>query len=139
MDFYISTDKNKLNINAIQQYISIESYWGKGRTKEETQMTIDNSLCFGLYDRNDDQMGFARIVTDYVVFAYLMDIIIFPKYQGNGLGKKLVDHIMACELIQRVTTIALKTKDAHNLYKRVGFKTVGNSELWMSIDRQELV
>lgn len=139
MDFSISTDKTKLNLDAIHQYIGSESYWGIGRTKEEVQITIDNSLCFGIYDSNDHQMGFARIVTDHLVFAYLMDVIIFTKYQGKGLGKQLVNYMMNHEVIKKVGTVALKTKDAHALYEKHGFKKVGNSELWMSIDRVKLL
>ncbi|MFH6603778.1 GNAT family N-acetyltransferase [Maribacter algicola] len=138
MDFYISNDKSKLNIAAIQQYIGRESYWGMGRTMEEVQRTIDNSLCFGLYNTSGGQMGFSRIVTDYVAFAYLMDVIIFPEYQGRGLGKELVKHMMDHEVIEKVQTVALKTKDAHGLYERFGFKRVGDSPYWMSIDKIKL-
>lgn len=139
MDFTISTDKTKLNVDAIHQYIDSESYWGKGRTKEEVQITIDNSLCFGLYNTNDNQIGFARIVTDYLVFAYFMDVIIFTKYQRKGFGKHLVNHIMNHEVVKKVGTVALKTKDAHSLYEKHGFQKVGDSSLWMSIDRVKLL
>lgn len=138
MSIYISTDKDKLDIAKIHQYISVESYWGKGRTIEEVKTTIENSFCFGMYDRNDNQIGFTRLVTDYALFAYLMDVIIFPEYQGKGYGKKLVAHIMSHELLNKVKTVALKTKDAHELYAKHGFKVVGNSSLWMSIDKIRL-
>ena len=88
-----------------------------------------------MYDQNDNQIGFTRLVTDYVLFAYLMDVIIFPEYQGSGYGKKLVAHIMSHEIIKKVKTVALKTKDAHELYAKHGFKVVGDSPMWMSIDK----
>ncbi|QXP54400.1 GNAT family N-acetyltransferase [Cellulophaga sp. HaHa_2_95] len=138
MSFVISTDKDKLDIKKIHQYISVESYWGVGRTIEEVKTTIDHSFCFGIYDKNGEQIGFSRVVTDQILFAYLMDVIIFTKYQGNGYGKHLVDFMMNHELIKKVKTIALKTKDAHSLYERHGFKKVGNSDFWMSIDKIKL-
>ena len=138
MTNYISTDKRKLDVDKIQQYISTESYWGKGRTLEDVQTTIDNSFCFGMYDEHNNQIGFARLVTDYILFAYIMDVIIFTEYQGNGYGKIMVDHIMNHELIKKVKTVALKTKDAHSLYERHGFKKVGDSAFWMSIDKIKL-
>ncbi len=138
MSIVISTDKNKLDIHKIQQYIGVESYWGKGRTVEEVKTTIDNSFCFGLYDEYGNQMGFSRVVTDQILFAYLMDVIIFTEYQGKGYGKKLVDYMMDHELIKKVKTVALKTKDAHSLYERHGFKKVGDSDFWMSIDKIKL-
>tara|TARA_R110000765_G_scaffold163614_1_gene268532 strand:- start:195 stop:611 length:417 start_codon:yes stop_codon:yes gene_type:complete len=135
MSIYISTDKGKLDVSKIHQYISVESYWGKERTIAEVKTTIENSFCFGMYDQNDNQIGFTRLVTDYVLFAYLMDVIIFPEYQGSGYGKKLVAHIMSHEIIKKVKTVALKTKDAHELYAKHGFKVVGDSPMWMSIDK----
>ena len=138
MSFYISTEKSSLDVNKIQQYISNESYWGKGRTIDEVQTTIDHSFCFGIYNSDKQQMGFARLVTDYVLFAYVMDVIIFPEYQGKGYGKELVTYIMSHELITKVKTVALKTKDAHELYAKHGFKAVGDSPFWMSIDKIKL-
>lgn len=138
MAVVISTEKSKLDIHKIQQYICVESYWGKDRTLDEVKTTIENSVCFGLYDENGNQMGFSRVVTDQILFAYFMDVIIFPEYQGNGYGKQLVDYMMNHEIIKKVKTVALKTKDAHSLYERYGFKKVGDSDFWMSIDKIKL-
>jgi len=136
--FYITTDKNRLDIDKIHHYISTESYWGNGRTKEEVQTTIAHSFCFGIFNLDNQQLGFARLVTDYVLFAYVMDVLIFPEYQGKGYGKELVTYIMSHELIHKVKTVALKTKDAHELYEKYGFKAIGDSSIWMSIDKIKL-
>ena len=66
----ISTDKDKLDISFIHKFLT-NTYWAKGRTMEEVKTTIENSYCFGIYS-NGKQIGFARVVTDYVVFAYIM-------------------------------------------------------------------
>lgn len=80
-----STDKSKLQIDIIHRFLT-ETYWAKGRTVDEVETTIDNSLCFGVY-LNDEQIGFARVVTDYTVFVYLMDVFILPQYRNNGYSK----------------------------------------------------
>ena len=140
MGFYISKDKKKLDVTAIHRAISEESYWGRGRSLGEVQMTIENSLCFGLFNEVHEQIGFARLVTDYVFFGYIMDVIILDKnYKGMGLGKKLISHLLEDEIIKNIKTLALKTKDAHQLYERYGFTKIGDSPWWMSIDKQNLL
>ncbi len=138
-DFYISTDKNLLDVDFIHDYISKVSYWGMGRTIEETTKTIANSFCFGVYSKSNEQIGFARVVTDDVFFGYVMDFIIAESHQGKGVGKTLMEFIMENKTIMKLQTIALKTKDAHLFYEKYGFKKVGGSSLWMSIDRQKLL
>ncbi len=134
MDYYISTDKDKLDIPKIHEQVK-STYWGGYRTLELTTTTIESCLCFGLYTKEDEQVGFARVLTDKVVFAYLMDVIIFEPYKGKGLGKKLVTHILDHSDIKNVFTVALKTKDAHGLYAPFGFSKVGESEMWMALDK----
>lgn len=136
-DFYISTDKNLLNVDFIHEFVQ-NSYWGQERTMEQTMKTIENSFCFGMYTKSNQQIGFARVVTDYVFFGYIMDVIISKESQGKGLGIKLVDFMLNDEMIKNLKTIALKTKDAHSLYEKYGFSKVGNSPLYMSIDKQKL-
>lgn len=135
--FHIATDRNLLNIDFVHQFIQ-ESYWGKERTREQTIKTIDNSLCFGMYTKNKEQIGFGRIVTDYVFFGYFMDVIVARNHQGKGLGKVLIETMLNHEITKKLQTVALKTKDAQTLYEKYGFKKVGDSTLWMSIDRQKL-
>lgn len=136
-DFFISNDKNLLNIKAIKSFIADE-YWGDGRTISDVEKTVKNSYCFGIYSLDNEQIGFARVVTDYIYFGYLMDVVIFERFQGKGYGKSLIEHVLQDSVIKGLKTIALKTKDAHGLYERYNFKKIGNSPLWMSIDKQKL-
>ncbi|UJH67248.1 GNAT family N-acetyltransferase [Allomuricauda sp. SCSIO 65647] len=136
-DFYISTEKERLNIAKIHREIK-DSYWGDYRTFEMTTATIDHSICFGVYTHQGEQIGFARLLTDRVVFAYLMDVMIFDPYKGMGIGKKLMQHIMCHPMVDGVLTVALKTKDAHGLYEDFGFKSIGDSPVWMAIDNAKL-
>ncbi|TMM57423.1 GNAT family N-acetyltransferase [Maribacter algarum] len=136
--FYISVDKNLLDIDFIQSYMTNDAYWGKGRTLEQTKGTIENSFCFGMYTNENAQIGFARVVTDYTFYGNIMDVIISPAYQGQGLGTALIEFMLSQETIQSLQTLSLKTKDAHGLYNKYGFTKIGKSPLWMSRDKQKL-
>lgn len=115
-----------------------DSYWGKGRTLEQTIQTIENSYCFGMYTLSNEQIGFARIVSDFVFFGNIMDVFIAPNYQGKGLGKALIEHILDHKMFKDLQTLTLKTKDAHALYERYGFKKIGDATLYMARDLQKL-
>lgn len=130
-DFYISTDKDKMDINFIHEYLSNQSYWAKGRSLELIKKSIMNSMCFGVFTKDDIQIGFARIVTDYVVFAWMMDVFVAEKHKNQGVGKALIDYIVNHDELKEVNGIGLRTNDAHELYKRFGFENISNSESWM--------
>ncbi len=130
MEHLISTDKSKLNVETIHDYLCNKSYWAKGRSLEAVNKSIDNSLCFGLYDFEGNTLGFARVVTDTVVYAYLMDLFIVDEFQGKGLGSKLLEYILEQEELQ-VKLWFLATKSAHGLYQKFGFSTVDDPEKLM--------
>lgn len=130
MEHLISTEKSKLYVEEIHDYLCYRSYWAKGRSLESVKKSIDNSMCFGVYDYEDNMLGFARVVTDKVVFAYLMDFFIFEKYQGNGLGKNLVKHIIGHPDLQ-VKLWFLATTSAHGLYEKVGFSLLDDPDRYM--------
>lgn len=128
----ISTDKSKLDIILIHNYLCNESYWAKGRTFETVAKSIENSLCFGVY-LDEKQIGFARVVTDYAVFAWIMDVFIFKDYRGNGYSKKLMNAIMTHENLQNLQRWGLGTDDAHGLYEQFGFKQLSKPQNMMEI------
>ena len=115
----ISTDKSKLQVEVIHQFLT-ETYWAKGRTLQEVKTSIEHCLCFGVYLENE-QIGFGRIATDYVVFAYLMDVFILPDYRGNGYSKQLMKTINESPELKNCKIMMLKTSDAHNLYNQFGY------------------
>ena len=130
MEYSISREKSKLNIDKIHDYLCHQSYWAKGRSLERVIQSIDNSICFGLYDSKGNQLGFARVVTDNVVFSYLMDLFIFEEYRDKGLGTKLLKHILEEPDLQ-VRLWFLGTAQAHGLYKKFGFSNLDNPERFM--------
>lgn len=126
----ISTDRTLIDTEFVIKYLSNQSYWAKGRKPERILTAINNSLCFGVYLDNK-QIGFARIVTDYGVFAWIMDLFISPEEQGNGFGKMLMKEIIEHEELQSISRWGLNTLDAHQLYKKFGFDKVEDSKLYM--------
>ena len=125
----ISTDKNKLDVAFIQDFLK-DIYWAAGRTIEEVQTTIEHSFCFGIYS-DDQQIGFARVITDYVVFAYLMDVFIDEKHRGNGYSSLLIDAMMKEPQLKNIKIWRLATTDAHFLYEKFGFKLLAHPEKLM--------
>lgn len=125
-DYYVSRDKKLLNIDLIHNYLSNDSYWAKGRSKVIIQKSIKNSICFGVYTTANKQVGFGRVITDYAVFAWLLDVFIVEEERGRGLSKLLMEEIMNHEDLQGLKRWGLNTKDAHSLYAKYGFKQLAN-------------
>jgi len=129
-EFTISTDRSRLQLDVIHKYLLEESYWATDRTHEQTATAIKNSLPFAIY-KGENQVGFARVVTDYATFAYLGDVFILPEYQGNGLGKLLMQAILEHPDLQGFRRWILATKDAHGLYEKFEFSALRHPERWM--------
>jgi GNAT superfamily N-acetyltransferase len=125
----ISTDKTKLDVPFIQDFLK-DIYWAAGRTIDEVQTTIDSSFCFGIY-LNEVQIGFARVVTDYVVFGYLMDVFIAEEHRGNGYSSILIDAMMNEPVLKNIKIWRLATSDAHFLYEKFGFSALAHPEKMM--------
>lgn len=129
-EFTISTDRDLLQLEVIHRYLSAESYWARERTFEQTARAIKNSLPFGVY-KGENQVGFARVVTDYATFAYLGDVFILPAYQGIGLSKRLMQTIIEHPDLQDFRRWILATRDAHALYEKFEFAALRHPERWM--------
>lgn len=130
-NFTISTDPSRLDADAIVDMLA-RAYWAKGRPRERTEHALANSLVFGIY-HGEKQVGLARIVSDYAVFAYLCDVFIHEDYRGHGLGKWLMETIHAHPDLQGLRRWVLATHDAHGLYKQYGFTPLENPNNWMEI------
>ncbi|HMR99545.1 MAG TPA: GNAT family N-acetyltransferase [Anaerolineales bacterium] len=131
--FTISTDNSRLDVDAICDFLS-RAYWAKGRPRERTERALENSLVFGLYD-GEKQIGIARVVTDYAIFAYLCDVFVHEDYRSHGLGKWLIETVTSHPDLQGLRRWTLATRDAHGLYKQFGWDALGNAENWMEIFR----
>ena len=132
-NFTISTDPARLDMDAIVDFLT-RAYWAKGRPRERTERAIANSLVFGLYDGGFvKQIGLARVVTDYAVFAYLCDVFIHEDYRAHGLGKWLMETIHSHPDLQGLRRWALATRDAHELYRQFGWQDLENPDSWMEM------
>lgn len=131
-EFYITTDKEKLDIKLIHDFLNNDSYWAKGRSEETIQKSIDNSLCFGVY-KGSQQIGFARVVTDYAVLAWILDVFILKEFRKQALGVKLLESIMNHSDLQKLQRWGLATDDAHGLYKKFGFELIKRPEIFMEL------
>ncbi len=129
--FYITTDKTKLNIDLIADFLNNQSYWAKGRSKEAIEKSIAHSLCFGVFDTKDQQVGFARVITDFAVFAWILDVFILEKNRSQGLGQLLMHQILSHHELQGLKRWGLATNDAHGLYKKFGFTSLVKPERMM--------
>ncbi|HEY5074554.1 MAG TPA: GNAT family N-acetyltransferase [Pyrinomonadaceae bacterium] len=129
-EYSISTDRSRLNIELIHDYLSNTSYWATGRSLEVVRRSIENSLCFGIY-KNSEQVGFARVVTDYATFAWIADVFVLPEHRRRGLSKWLVEVMIAHPQLLGFRRWVLSTKDAHGLYERFGFIELHRPERWM--------
>jgi GNAT superfamily N-acetyltransferase len=134
--YLISTDPGRLDIDAIFAYLSGESYWAKGRPRDQVVRGIENSLPFGVY-RGDEQVGFARIVTDYATFAWLADVYVLEAHRGHGLGKALIEAVVEHPAVAVVPRVVLATLDAHGLYEQYGFERLQGDQRFMAIEAQK--
>jgi len=119
-EYTISTDPRRLDLDLIHDFLSRRSYWAAGRSRERVVCSIEHSLPFGLYHPSG-QVGFARVVTDHVVIAFLADVFVLEAHCGGGLGEWLVETVVRAPGLQRVRRWMLGTRDAHGLYRRFGF------------------
>jgi GNAT superfamily N-acetyltransferase len=127
--YLVSTDRARLDVDAIHAFLTT-CYWAKGIPKETVTRSIENSLCFGVYC-GGEQVGFARVVSDYATYAYIGDVFVLEAYRGRGLGKLLMECIVSHPALQGLRRWTLATRDAHGLYAQYGFTPLRKPGRWM--------
>jgi GNAT superfamily N-acetyltransferase len=119
--YELDDDRRRIDLDVVHAYIGGISYWAKGRTRDQMAAAIDGSArVIGVYADDGTQVGFARVVSDAVQFAYLADVFVLDEHRGRGLGVELVREAVESEPWARLTW-HLKTADAHELYRKFGF------------------
>ena len=119
-EFRIGTDPDELDVAVIHRYLSTESYWAQEIPVAVVEKAIANSLCFGIY-KDNQQIGFARLVTDKATFAYLADVFVLEEYRGQGLSKWLMEVIQSHPEVQGLRRWMLMTREAQGLYEQFGW------------------
>jgi len=132
----ISTDPARIDRALVHAFLS-GSYWASGIPREIVDRSIENALCFGVYEENR-QVGFARVISDLATFAYLADVFVLPSHRGRGLAKWLMEAILAHPKLQGLRRWMLVTRDAHGLYRQVGFTELAHPERLMEMVRSEI-
>ncbi len=133
--FLITTERSRMDIAVIHGFLT-ESYWARGIPLAVVEKSMQNSLCFGVFE-GQSQVGFARVITDYATFGYLGDVFILHSHRGLGLGKWLLDCVMAHPELQGFRRWNLATRDAHSLYARYGFAPLAAPEWFMEISARD--
>lgn len=128
--FTITDRREDLDDELIHQFLSDRSYWSKGIPKEILVKSLNNSLCFGVFEEQK-QVGFGRIITDRATFGYLSDVFILENYRGQGLGKWLVECMMNHPDLGGLRRWMLATADAHHLYNQYGFMPLVKPDMLM--------
>jgi GNAT superfamily N-acetyltransferase len=129
--YTISTDKTKLDVSMIHHFLYTTAHWAIGRPMSIVRKSIENSLCFGVYE-GDEQVGFVRVVTDGATVGWICDMFILSSHRSHGLGKWLLECMMEYPDIKSLRRILLNTRDAHNLYiKYAGFRALLAPESWL--------
>jgi N-acetylglutamate synthase-like GNAT family acetyltransferase len=135
--FILSTDKQYLDTDVIHHFLSVDSYWAKGITMEKVKKSVEkSSICFGMYEGDPakgkaKQIGFVRAVTDFVRFAWIMDVFVLHEYRGRGLSKWMMETMVEQSELKDVRKMMLCTYDAHGLYEQYGFETLDDPEIFM--------
>lgn len=129
-EYEISTDASRIDGAMVHDFLS-RSYWAAGRSREVVERSIQNSLCFGMYV-GGRQVGFARVISDRAVFGYLADVFIIPEFQGKGLAKALIRTIVEHPDVRGLQVFLLRTRDAHGLYAKLGFRSIPRPEEMMA-------
>lgn len=129
-ELLFSTDRGRLDIDLIHDFLSRESYWVPGIRREFVERAIGNSICFGVYEQGR-QLAFARAITDGAGFAWLADVFVVADQRSRGIGKRLIEFVMAHPDLQHIRRFMLATRDAHDLYARFGFTPLGHPERLM--------
>ena len=127
--YLVTTDKARLDLEMVHGFLKT-SYWASGISADVVMRSVKNSLAFGLF-RGDEQVGFARLVTDYATFAYLADVFVLEPHRGQGLGRWMMEVVFSHPELQGLRRWMLATRDAHGLYRKYGFTELENPQIFM--------
>jgi GNAT superfamily N-acetyltransferase len=137
-DYLLSDDPSRLDLDVIHGYLARESYWAGDIPRDIVERAVRNSLCIGAYASAGFQVGLARLVTDYATYAWLCDVFVVESHRRHGLGKALIQAVVAHPRLQNLRRIALATRDAHGLYAQFGFTPLATPQTHMERRNQEI-
>ncbi len=131
-EFLVSTDRERLDLDMVYDFLT-NCYWAKGIPREVVARSIEGALCFGIYDGEGAQVGFARVISDFATIAYIGDVFVLETHRGRGLSKWLMECMVQHPALQNLRRWILTTRDAHGLYSQFGFTPVKAPERFMEL------
>jgi GNAT superfamily N-acetyltransferase len=137
-EYLISSDPEKLDLQFVHQWLSIEAYWSKDIPFEVVQRLVEHSLCFGVYHDKEGQVGFGRVVTDFTTFAWMTDVFIIDAYRGQGLAVLLMEVMLDHPELRILRRWLLGTDHAHGLYRKFGFEDLDHPENFLTLHRSNM-
>ena len=135
--YRLSARREDISLETMYQFLSTQAYWAVGRTREAVETSVENSHLYGVLDAAGATVAFCRVVTDQATFAWLCDVFVDPAHRGEGLGTWMVGEVVDHWVARGVSRMLLGTRDAHEVYARVGFTPLAHPERMMNIDRRE--
>ncbi|MGD3112848.1 GNAT family N-acetyltransferase [Streptomyces sp. YGL11-2] len=126
--YELSMDPDRLDVALVHRWLSTEAFWALGRSRETVEQSIRGSVNFGIYDTAGCQVAYARVVTDRATFAWLCDVYVAPAHRGKGLGTRLAGAVRDHLAPYKLKRVLLATRDAHEVYVKVGFVPVPDPE-----------
>ena len=133
--YTLSTDKSRLDLERVHAFLSTV-YWSMGIPKATIAKAVEHSVAFGLYSETE-QVGFARVITDFATHAYVCDVYVEESHRGHGLAAWMMECMLAHPELQGLRRWMLITRDAHGLYRKLGF-TEARPGAWMEIARPDI-
>jgi GNAT superfamily N-acetyltransferase len=133
LGYTLTCERGRVDLTQVHAWLSQEAYWAMGRERDVVERSIAGSLPYSVF-ADGRQVAFARVVTDSVTFAWICDVFVDKHHRSLGLGSWLVESIVADLGVLDVRRLVLVTRDAHEVYRRLGFKALGGPDRWMEID-----
>ncbi len=125
----LDDDKRRLQVDRVHRWLA-SSYWSPGIARSLVEKAIEGSHCLGAY-RDDEQVGYARMITDHATFGWLADVWVEESVRGEGVGRRMVQWFIDHPDFAGIRRLALVTADAHGVYEAVGFSRLMRPERYM--------
>ncbi|MET1416605.1 GNAT family N-acetyltransferase [Roseibium sp. HPY-6] len=136
--YTLSTDQDRIDLEVLADFLKNDAYWSNGLPEAVLKRALAGSLVMGVYTPDGRMVGFARLVTDCAVFAYLRDVFVLPMERGKGLAVWMARQIRDHPDLATISTWMLATKDAHQVYKKAGYRPVKHPEWYMTVPKHDL-
>lgn len=132
-NYHYTCKKEKVDLKLVASELN-KTYWIRNYTEKEVAKSIEHCIAFSVFNKNNQQVAFARVITDRFTFAYLSDVFVIKSERGKGISKHLMQYILSHPHLQELRRFMLATLDAHGLYAQFGFKQIAHPERLMEVN-----